>query len=139
MVYKSSSVGETMDAGEDFAKKIAGMNAGIVALYGDLGAGKTCFVKGIAKGFGIAETVNSPTFSIINCYKNGGQQLYHIDAYRLKSAAEILNIGFEDYVSEGICLIEWPEQIEPLISKTAVKVRFTIESETTRTIKVEKA
>ena len=134
--YKSASTDETEKAGEDFAGLISGMKSGVVALYGDLGAGKTCFVKGVARGFGIASTVNSPTFSIINCYEGIGSQLYHIDAYRLKNSEEILNIGYEDYVSEGICLIEWPEMIEKILPKNAIRIRFSIESETDRTIRV---
>jgi tRNA threonylcarbamoyladenosine biosynthesis protein TsaE len=137
LIINSSSPFETEKAGEDFALKLTESKKGVVALYGDLGAGKTCFFKGVAKGFGIQGTVNSPTFSIINCYQGRKLPIFHIDAYRLKSAEEIINIGFEDYVTDGICFIEWPERIESLLPKSVIRVRFKIENETERTITIE--
>jgi tRNA threonylcarbamoyladenosine biosynthesis protein TsaE len=136
-IINSRSPFETEKAGEDFASNLTESKNLLVALYGDIGAGKTCFFKGVAKGFGIQGTVNSPTFSIINCYQGKKLPIFHIDAYRLKGHEEILNIGFEDYVSDGICFIEWPERIESLLPKSVIKVRFNIDNETERTITIE--
>ena len=82
-----------------------------VALYGELGTGKTRFIQGICRGLGIHEHVASPTFTIVNEYRAPGFDVYHFDLYRLTSAGEIRDLGFEEYCSgAGICLIEWAEK-----------------------------
>jgi len=124
--------------GEKFAALIRVSENPVIALYGDLGAGKTSFVKGMARGLGITSVVNSPTFSIINCYY-GSINLFHMDAYRLKKPEDVLTIGFEDYVGNGICVIEWPERIEPLLPKKTIRMKFSVESETTRKIIMEQS
>ncbi len=137
ITFTTNSPAATEQVGEAFGKLVLESgNKQAVALYGDLGAGKTCFVKGVARALGVTGTVNSPTFSIINSYF-GKVTFFHIDAYRLKEPGEILAIGFEDYVEEGICFIEWPEKIGSLLPKSAIKIKFLIESETTRKIIVE--
>jgi len=113
----TTSIEETLRAGEQFA---AGLNPGdIVQLRGDLGAGKTHFVKGVARFFHIPEEeVQSPTFSIIHEYQ-GRIPLYHVDAYRLNRPEEALEFGLEEYLyGDGICLIEWPEKIASLLPDT---------------------
>ena len=113
----TSSIEETLRAGEQFA---AGLKPGdIVQLRGDLGAGKTHFVKGVARFFHIPEEeVQSPTFSIIHEYP-GRIPLYHVDAYRLNRPEEALEFGLEEYLyGDGICLIEWPEKIASLLPDT---------------------
>lgn len=111
---KSKSDTETKQAGEKFAKNLKPGN--VVAFYGDLGAGKTEFIKGICSYFEVDEIVNSPTFSIINKYTtdkfDNETQIFHIDLYRIKDAKELQEIGFEDciYSDEDIKLIEWPEK-----------------------------
>lgn len=85
----------------------------LILLKGDLGAGKTTFTKGIAKGLGITETVNSPTFTILKSYE-GKYPLHHIDAYRLEGIEQ--SLGFEEQISDGICVIEWPDFL-PTIDK----------------------
>jgi len=89
----------------------------VVTLVGDLGAGKTTFVKGVGKGLGIKEEINSPTFNILKCYFSSPMNLYHIDAYRLEGVAkENKNIGLEEVIEgDGVCLIEWPMYISEFI------------------------
>lgn len=98
----------------------------IVALYGDLGAGKTRFVKGIGEGLGInPDTVSSPTFTLINEYPGDDTTVYHIDAYRLKTLDEFLALGYEDYFfGEGITLVEWPDRIEVVLPPETIRLRL---------------
>jgi tRNA threonylcarbamoyladenosine biosynthesis protein TsaE len=102
----------------------------VLALYGELGSGKTCFVQGLASALGIEQAVTSPTFTIINEYKKGKHPLYHVDLYRLNKPEEAGSIGLEDYFeSNGITAIEWAERAGNLIPPHAIHIRF----ETTRT------
>ena len=97
----------------------------IYALSGDLGAGKTVFAKGFAKGLGIAEDITSPTFNIIKEYRDGRLPLAHFDAYRIADPDELCAIGGEEYLSgDFVCLIEWPEMISELIPEDAIEVRI---------------
>lgn len=103
--YISNSLEETEKIAEDFAKTLK--SGDIVLLSGDLGAGKTQFTKGVAKGLGINDTIPSPTFTIMNSYEN---RLFHFDLYRLHSFEELINIGAEEFLySNGISILEWPE------------------------------
>lgn len=115
----SNSVHETIQFGKEFAKELS--PGDIVCLDGDLGAGKTHFVKGIASFFGVKEeTVSSPTFTLINEYQ-GTVPIFHFDCYRLENEQEALEIGTEDYFyGEGISIVEWPQKIENLIPPEAV-------------------
>ena len=89
----------------------------VYLLKGEMGAGKTTFVKELCKELKIEDTVNSPTFAIVNEYKGKNNTIYHFDCYRLKNIQEAIEIGFEDYInSENLCLIEWPEIVENLIT-----------------------
>ena len=105
----SNSVEETERLGSELA---ASLPAGsIVAFTGDLGAGKTAFVRGMARGLGITERVTSPTFTIVNEYEGGSRPLFHFDLYRLGAADELFDIGWEDYLARGgICAVEWSER-----------------------------
>ena len=95
----------------------------VISLTGDLGVGKTVFTQGFAKGLGIEETVNSPTFTIIQVYDEGRIPLYHFDDYRIGDPEEMYEIGYEDYFfGEGVCLIEWSKLIEELIPSDAATV-----------------
>jgi tRNA threonylcarbamoyladenosine biosynthesis protein TsaE len=96
----------------------------IICLHGELGAGKTAFVKGFAEGMGVnPNKVNSPTFTLIHEYRDGKLPLFHFDAYRIKNTQEALEIGTEDYLYDvGICLIEWPEKIASLIPHEAIHI-----------------
>ena len=101
----SNSLEETEKIAEDFAKTLK--SGDIVLLSGDLGAGKTQFTKGVAKGLGINDTIPSPTFTIMNSYEN---RLFHFDLYRLHSFEELINVGAEEFLySNGISILEWPE------------------------------
>lgn len=122
--FETFSVDETLALGERFAQDL--IAGDVVLLSGDLGAGKTHFVKGVARGFGVDEShVNSPTFTLIHEYKTGRLPVYHIDAYRLKSEQEAVEIGIEEYLfGDGICLVEWPERIEGLLPDDCLEVRI---------------
>ncbi len=114
---------ETIDVGKNFSSTL---NAGdVVALYGDLGTGKTRFVKGISIGFGVKERVASPTFIVVNEHLDGRLPLYHFDFYRLRSIAELEEIGFEEYLyGDGVCVIEWADLIEKKLPSPRYDVRF---------------
>lgn len=109
MRFVSNSVEETERLGAQLAKKLPA--GSVVAFTGDLGAGKTAFVRGMARGLGIGDRVTSPTFTIVNEYEGGDRPLFHFDLYRLYDADELFDIGWEDYlVRGGICAVEWSER-----------------------------
>lgn len=114
MIKETFSEQETFDFGVSLGKEAK--PGDIIALLGDLGVGKTVFSKGLAKGLGIAEEVNSPTFTIMQIYEQGRMPLYHFDVYRIGDPEEMYEIGYEDYFEgEGICLVEWANLIEELM------------------------
>ena len=123
MKFKSSSVKETIEFGRKFAEELKAGD--VVCLEGDLGAGKTHFVKGIASGFGIdQEKVNSPTVTLINEYY-AEIPIFHFDCYRLKTIQEALEIGIEEYLyGEGVSVIEWPSKIKELIPENAIQIEI---------------
>lgn len=98
----------------------------VVALYGDLGAGKTHLVKGIAAGLGVApEVVTSPTFTLVQVYEGRDFPLYHLDAYRITRLDEFHELGYEDYFfGEGLCVVEWPERVEALLPTTTLRLHL---------------
>jgi tRNA threonylcarbamoyladenosine biosynthesis protein TsaE len=98
----------------------------IICLNGDLGVGKTVFSQGFASGMGITEPISSPTFTIVQTYEEGDMPLYHFDVYRIGCIEEMEEIGYEDYFfGEGICLIEWSENIHEIIPDDAIQVTIT--------------
>lgn len=114
----------------------------IYAFYGDMGAGKTTFIRALSKALGVEEDeANSPSFSIINEYRSDttAELIYHFDLYRLESVEEALEIGVEDYFDSGaLCLLEWPERIEPLLPDDTVKVTIKVDPDTDgRTLTLE--
>ena len=122
MTIISKSESETEAAGERFARTLP--DGAVVALYGDLGAGKTAFVRGMARGMGIDARVSSPTFTIVNEYL-GARELYHFDMYRLGSSDELFDIGWEDYLSRGgVCAVEWSENVEDAFEGDQICVRI---------------
>lgn len=123
MEFLSSSAVETMNFAENLAKKIN--QPKIFVLSGDLGAGKTTFSKGFAKGLGVEEIITSPTFTILNEY-SGRLSLFHFDMYRLGSVEEAYALGFEEYFNNptGVILVEWAENVPGLIQKPYTKIVF---------------
>ena len=114
--YVSASPEETEAVAAELAKEV--LAGSIYTLSGDLGAGKTVFAKGFAKGLGISSPVTSPTFTLVNEYHEGRLPLFHFDVYRLGEAEELYDTGFFDYLSRGgVCLIEWAERVEEIIPK----------------------
>lgn len=109
----------------------------VVAFYGDMGAGKTTFIRYLCQQLGVVDTVQSPTFSIINEYRTmTGDPLYHFDFYRIRKLEEVYDIGYEDYIYSGFwCFIEWPGLMEDLLPADAVVVK--ISGLTARTIRME--
>ena len=135
MTIETHSVSETEALGERLAKCLS--SGSVVALYGDLGAGKTALVRGMARGLEIEESVSSPTFTIVNEYP-GHPALFHFDLYRLKNAEELYAIGWEDYLyRDGICVAEWSENAPEAFPEDTVRVYLERLSETDRRIRVE--
>lgn len=120
-VRESISPEETFLFGEELGKKArAGQ---VYCLDGDLGVGKTVFTQGFAKGLGIEEPVNSPTFTIVQVYEEGRLPLYHFDVYRIADSSEMDEIGYEEYFfGEGVCLIEWSQLIEDILPEHKIRV-----------------
>ena len=114
--FISKSEHDTEELGRRFASGLPGGT--VVAMYGDLGAGKTAFVRGMARGMGLDCRVSSPTFTIVNEYL-GQRELIHFDMYRLSSADELFDIGWEDYLARGaVCVVEWSEKVQDAFSAT---------------------
>ena len=120
MKFESFSAEETFALGKRLGEEATpGM---IYRMTGNLGVGKTVFTKGFAVGLGVTDTVNSPTFTIVQEYK-GRLPFYHFDVYRIEEPEEMEEIGYEDYFfGDGVCMIEWAELIEELLPKEAVKI-----------------
>lgn len=128
MIIETFSENETRALGEQLGKEAAA--GGIYTLTGDLGTGKTVFTQGFARGLGIAEHVNSPTFTIVQEYDGGRLPFYHFDVYRIGDIEEMEEIGYEEYFyGDGVCLIEWAELIEELLplKRTAVRIEKDLE------------
>ena len=122
----TTSAQETMAVGEKLACTIG---KGVVfTLVGDLGAGKTHFVKGFAKGIGSQDLVTSPTFTLLNVYEGGRMPVYHFDMYRLNSKEEAEELGFHEYFDlkslDGAVLVEWPSQVEGLINCPHIEIKI---------------
>lgn len=139
MRFVSNCIEDTQRFAEEFAEYLS--PGDILALKGDLGAGKTAFTAGLAKGLGSANCVSSPTFTIINEYSGGRLPVYHFDLYRLSGADDLYDIGVEDYLfGDGICVVEWPEIAEELVDEYYnIEIRKDLSvSEDYRVITVEK-
>lgn len=130
---------ETINLGVKIASSLK--NGDVIALYGDLGSGKTRLVKGICLGLDVKQMVNSPTFIIVNEYNSTKfHNIFHFDLYRLKSEDEILAMGFDDYMNNrGIVIIEWPEHAERLLPPGTIKIHIShsVEIENERWIRLE--
>ena len=116
---------ETLAFGRDFASRLA--SGAVIALFGDLGAGKTTFVQGLALGLQINTLVQSPTFTYLNIYED---KLYHFDLYRLRNHLDFLALGFEEYFEkEGIAVIEWSEKISSILPPKTISIALSHENE----------
>lgn len=135
MVYITNSEAETEALGERVAKEIP--DGSVLAFYGELGSGKTAFVRGMARGMGIDACVTSPTFTIVNEYI-GQRSLFHFDMYRLGSADELFDIGWEDYLSRnGVCAVEWSENVADAFEGDEYAVVFRKLGDESREITIE--
>ena len=136
MTYLSQTEAETEALGERLA---AALPAGgvVIAMYGELGAGKTAFVRGLARGLGAEGRVVSPTFTIVNEFY-GKRDLFHFDMYRLHSADELFDIGWEDYLGrDGVCAVEWSENVPEAFDGSEIRVTIEKTSDTGRKITIE--
>ena len=138
MTYTISSIADLPEV----AKKVIPLleQFPVVAFYGAMGAGKTTFIKAICDELKVGDTVNSPSFAIINEYLSGnGQPIFHFDFYRLKNITELFDLGYEEYFDGGnICLIEWPEIIEDYLPNERLNIIITEIEDGKRTISISK-
>ena len=125
MQITTHSADETQALGQKLASRLA--PGDVIAYFGDLGAGKTAFTRGLAQGRGLTDPVTSPTYTIVNEYLSGRIPLFHFDMYRLSSSDELFDIGWEDYLSRGgVCAVEWSENVEDALQDA---IRVTIEKD----------
>ena len=131
MITKSAA--ETRALGEKLARRL--QPGDVLLLEGDLGAGKSELTRGIARGLGVAETVTSPSFTILNVYESGRCPLYHFDWYRLESSEELYELGMDEYLGgDGIAVVEWPGRSPDAVPEGAVRIRMTAAGENERLI-----
>ena len=135
-ILLTNSESETLDVARSLGNTLSA--GAVVALTGDLGAGKTVFAQGIAESLDIREQITSPTFTLINEYR-GRLRLYHMDLYRLDSTREIEDIGIVDYLyGDGVCVIEWAEKLGELMPPDAIAVSLRPSGKTRREIQIER-
>ena len=129
----SKSIIDTMELAQNIeSEKFSGM---IICLNGELGSGKTVFVKGFAQALGIKDTITSPTFNLVKEYNDGEAKLYHMDVYRLENDGN--SIGFDDYFNgDGISIIEWSDLILDYLPEERLEIKFKIINENTRILKI---
>ena len=135
MIFTTTAPAETEKIGEALGKILP---AGTILAYeGDLGAGKTAFTRGLARGLGHFDPVTSPTYTIVNEYLGGRLPLFHFDMYRLRSSDDLFDIGWEDYLDRnGICAVEWSENVRDAI-ENAIFVRIEKTGDESRRITIE--
>ena len=135
MEIKIEKLDNIREAAKQFIANIG--NSTVFAFYGNMGAGKTTFVKAVCEELGVDDVITSPTFSIVNEYRSEqtGELIYHFDFYRVKKIEEVYDMGFEDYFYSGaLCFIEWPELCEEVLPDDTVKVSINEEPDGSRTI-----
>jgi tRNA threonylcarbamoyladenosine biosynthesis protein TsaE len=122
------------DAARHFLRETAGRR--IFAFYGQMGSGKTTFIKALCREMGVTDTVTSPSFTLVNEYKRPGDfPVFHFDFYRIKKISEVLDFGIEEYFdSSSPCFMEWPEMIEPLLPPETLKVSISVMNDGSRVI-----
>ena len=135
MEYITNSPSETEAVGTALARVL--QPGTVIAYRGDLGAGKTAFTRGLARGLGVTERVTSPTYTIVNEYLGGRMPLFHFDMYRLGSEDELFDIGWEDYLERGgVCAVEWSENVWGAM-EDAIVITISRMDEDTRKIQIE--
>ena len=135
MEYITNAPEETEALGAALAKTL--QPGTVIAYTGDLGAGKTAFTRGLARGLGIREPVTSPTYTIVNEYLSGRLPLFHFDMYRLSCSDDLFDIGWEDYLERGgVCAVEWSENVADAMAD-AIQIRIEKTGEDSRRITVE--
>ena len=135
MIYQTNSPEQTEKIGSALAKILS--PGTVIAYRGDLGAGKTAFTRGLARGLGISDPVTSPTYTIVNEYLGGRMPLFHFDMYRLHSADDLWDIGWEDYLERGgVCAVEWSENVADAL-EDAITVTIEKLGADTRRITIE--
>ena len=120
--YISKSETDTINFAKEFAKNLK--KDSIIVLDGELGSGKTKFTEGILSFFGLDDEISSPTFTIVNEYKNERITIYHFDVYRLENSDDFYDIGGEEYFGNGICIIEWGNIIKPILPPNTIFIDF---------------
>ena len=134
LTYTITQIEETAKAVVETIQK---QNGQLFAFYGQMGAGKTTLIKAICKELGVQDEVNSPTFAIVNEYEGTNQTIFHFDFYRINRPEEALDFGLYDYFASGnICLMEWPECIEPLLPDDTIKIQISVIDDNTRKITI---
>lgn len=136
MEIKINNLNEISAAAKQFAAQIK--KGDVYAFYGNMGAGKTTFIKAVCETLGVDDVVTSPTFAIVNEYTSTllSAPVYHFDFYRIKKLEEVYDMGYEDYFyGNGVCMIEWPELVEDLLPEDVIKVNITVEEDGTRIVK----
>ena len=133
MNIRIESLEKISEAAREFVSQMG--DARVFAFYGQMGAGKTTFIKAVCEELGVADTITSPTFAIVNEYTAALGPIYHFDFYRIKKLEEVYDMGYEDYFYSGaLCLIEWPELIEELLPEDAVRVTIEEQADGSRTV-----
>ena len=140
-IINIKSLEEIGAAAQEFVQYISSsdLQSNIFAFFGQMGAGKTTFIKAICQELGVADAVNSPTFTIVNEYKAAkGFPVYHFDFYRINRITEAYDIGIDEYFNgDGLCLIEWPEKIKEILPDDCFQVFVYVDEEGNRTIEIE--
>lgn len=135
-IFHTSSPEETVELGRKIGKELKAGD--VVALIGELGAGKTLFTQGLVQGLGVAGYVKSPSFTIVNKYE-GSLPVYHLDLYRLGDVNEIYELGIEEYLyGDGVCIIEWAEKAYSLLPQKYLLIKFFYTGEKSRKIEVRR-
>jgi tRNA threonylcarbamoyladenosine biosynthesis protein TsaE len=137
MNFVLKDISDIDTAAKIFVEKFG--NKKIFAFYGEMGAGKTTFIKAVCKSMGVTGTITSPTFSLVNEYKtDNGMTIYHFDFYRIENIEEVYDFGYEDYFySDKMCFIEWPELVETLLPEDVVEVKISADDNEQRLISVQ--
>lgn len=133
--FISQSPKQTENFAKNFATNLKGSE--VIAFKGSLGMGKTCFIKGLARGLGFKGEVNSPTFAIVNEYLGGRLNLFHFDMYRVETWEDLYSVGFFEYMTMGgVIAVEWSENIEEALPNNTIYIEFEYVDENTRVIKI---